>query len=281
VEDLRLEDRVGAGRRDAQWAGTAGIADCIEGGSTVLVHSATPWTIDRETSYHMVEDASTSGISARLGAVLLLVAINGFFVAAEFALVAVRRSRIDELAARGSAGARRVQTALKDLDRYISGTQLGITLASLGLGWIGEPALASLVDRASPPVGIPAGNAVAHSAAAIGIAFAVITFLHIVLGELAPKSLALVRPERVSIWVVRPLVLFSRVMAPFIWVLNGAASFLLASWACRPRPSRATCTRPRSSACSCCSRARTARSTRPTPRCWPASSTSTRSARAT
>jgi CBS domain containing-hemolysin-like protein len=175
----------------------------------------------------MVEDASTSGISARLGAVLLLVAINGFFVAAEFALVAVRRSRIDELAAGGSAGARRVQTALRDLDRYISGTQLGITLASLALGWIGEPALASLVDRAFAALGIPAGNAVAHSAAAIGIAFAVITFLHIVLGELAPKSLALVRPERVSIWVVRPLVLFSRVMSPFIWVLNGAATFLL------------------------------------------------------
>lgn len=171
---------------------------------------------------------------ARLAAVLLLVALNGFFVAAEFALVAVRRSRIDQLAAGGSAGARRVQAALKDLDRYISGTQLGITLASLALGWIGEPALAALVDQGLAAVGLPAGNAVTHSAAAIGVAFAVITFLHIVLGELAPKSLALVRPERVSMWVVRPLVLFSRLMSPFIWVLNGAAMALLRLVGVRP-----------------------------------------------
>ena len=182
----------------------------------------------------MGEDASTGGVPARLAAVLLLVMINGFFVAAEFALVAVRRSRIDELAGGGSASARRVQAALKDLDRYISGTQLGITLASLGLGWIGEPALAAVIDGALGAVGVQAGDGVAHSAAAIGVAFAVITFLHIVLGELAPKSLALVRPERVSMWVVRPLVLFSRVMSPIIWVLNGAATALLRLVGVRP-----------------------------------------------
>ena len=182
----------------------------------------------------MGDDASVGGISARLGVVLLLVLVNGFFVAAEFALVAVRRSRIDELAAGGSAGARRVQTALGDLDRYISGTQLGITLASLALGWIGEPALAALIDAGLAAAGVRAAPAVAHSAAAIAVAFALITFLHIVLGELAPKSLALVRPERVSMWVVRPLVLFSRVMSPFIWVLNGAAGALLRLFGVRP-----------------------------------------------
>lgn len=193
-----------------------------------------PWTIDREGGYPMGEDASTGGVPARLAAVLLLVMVNGFFVAAEFALVAVRRSRIDELAGGGSASARRVQAALKELDRYISGTQLGITLASLGLGWIGEPALAAVIDGALGAVGLPAGDGVVHSAAAIGVAFAVITFLHIVLGELAPKSLALVRPERVSMWVVRPLVLFSRVMSPVIWVLNGAATALLRMVGVRP-----------------------------------------------
>ena len=182
----------------------------------------------------MVEDASTGGVPARLAAVLLLVALNGFFVAAEFALVAVRRSRIDELAGAGSASARRVQTALKDLDRYISGTQLGITLASLALGWIGEPALAAVIDGGFRAIGVDAGDGVAHSAAAIGVAFAIITFLHIVLGELAPKSLALVRPERVSMWVVRPLVIFSRLMSPFIWVLNGAATALLRLFGVRP-----------------------------------------------
>ncbi len=186
-----------------------------------------PWTIDRETGYQMGDDAGFGGIPGRLAAVLLLVALNGFFVAAEFALVAVRRSRIDELAAQGSAGARRVQIALTELDRYISGTQLGITLASLALGWIGEPALAALIDAGLLAVGLPGGTGVAHSAAAIGVAFAIITFLHIVFGELAPKSLALVRPERVSMWVVRPLVLFSRLMSPIIWVLNGAATGLL------------------------------------------------------
>ena len=182
----------------------------------------------------MGDDGSLGGISARLGVVLLLVLVNGFFVAAEFALVAVRRSRIDELAAGGSAGARRVQTALRDLDRYISGTQLGITLASLALGWVGEPALAALIDRGLAAAGVRAVPAVSHSAAAITVAFAIITFLHIVLGELAPKSLALVRPERVSMWVVRPLVLFSRLMSPFIWVLNGAAGALLRLFGVRP-----------------------------------------------
>src|SRR5688500_16722900 len=168
-----------------------------------------------------------AGLGMRLGLVVFLVLANGFFVAAEFALVAVRRSRIDQLAAEGDASAKVVQKALKHLDRYISGTQLGITLASLALGWIGEPALASLVDKGFMAVGISAPSAVAHSAAAITTAFLIITFLHIVLGELAPKSVALTRPEGVSKLVVRPLVLFSTIAYPAIWVLNGAANMLL------------------------------------------------------
>jgi CBS domain containing-hemolysin-like protein len=162
-------------------------------------------------------------------AVIALVGANGFFVAAEFALVASRRSRIDQLAAEGSRAARVVQDTLKQLDRYISGTQLGITLASLALGWIGEATVASLVDRALVAIGIdsPASSAVAHSAGAVTIAFVLITFMHIVFGELAPKSLALSSPEAVSLWVTRPLRWFSSAMKPFIAVLNGAATGIL------------------------------------------------------
>ena len=174
------------------------------------------------------EEALTAGaILLRLSLVLLLVALNAFFVAAEFALVAVRRSRIDALAEEGDAKAITVQRALTHLDRYISGTQLGITLASLALGWIGEPALAVLVDRVALVFGfeVPAGQS--HTVISIAVAFLIITFLHIVLGELAPKSVALIRPEGVSRWVTRPLMLFSQVMSPFIWVLNGTANRLL------------------------------------------------------
>ncbi len=160
-------------------------------------------------------------------AVFVLVLLNGFFVAAEFALVGARRSKIDAMVARGDSRARTVRFALTHLDRYISGTQLGITLASLALGWLGEPALAAMIDRLFGTLGFDITRGAAHTGAAITIAFLTITFLHIVLGELAPKTLALVAPEAVSRWVARPLILFSRFMAPFIWLLNGAANLLL------------------------------------------------------
>ncbi len=182
------------------------------------------------------EALSLGGIGARLGAVLVLVLLNGFFVAAEFALVAARRSKIDQMAEAGDAKAGRVRYAQEHLDRYISGTQLGITLASLALGWIGEPALASLIDRgfAAAGVGGHAATAAAHSGAAIAVAFAIITFLHIVLGELAPKSLALARPEGVSRQITLPLIWFSRLMKPFISVLNGAGNGVLKPFGIRP-----------------------------------------------
>lgn len=183
-----------------------------------------------------VAGPSETGLSPEvgLGLVALLVLANGFFVAAEFALVAVRRSRIDQLASEGDASARVVQKALKHLDRVISGTQLGITLSSLALGWIGEPALAALIDRGLAAVGVAAPSAAVHSAAAITTAFLIITFLHIVLGELAPKSLALTRPEGVSKLVARPLMLFSTIGYPAIWVLNGAANLLLKLFGIQP-----------------------------------------------
>ena len=159
-------------------------------------------------------------------AVLVLVLANGFFVAAEFALVSVRRTRIDELVEQGDRLAMQVRRAHANLDRSISGTQLGITLASLGLGWIGEPALAHLIEDSF--AGLPSPwSAIATHGTAVAIAFSTITFLHIVLGELAPKSAALMRPETISRYVAGPLNLFNLVAAPFIYVLNGAAQVLL------------------------------------------------------
>ena len=173
------------------------------------------------------EHITGGAIATRLGIVLLLVGLNAFFVASEFALVAVRRSRIDEMAAGGDRAARSVQGALQHLDRYIAGTQLGITIASLALGWVGEPALAVLIDRFLGIFGLPPAPDGAHTAAAIAVSFFIITFLHIVLGELAPKTMALVSPEKVSKIVVTPLKIFSRVMSPMIWFFNGTANGFL------------------------------------------------------
>jgi CBS domain containing-hemolysin-like protein len=173
------------------------------------------------------EQISGGAIATRLGIVLLLVGLNAFFVASEFALVAVRRSRIDEMAADGDRKARKVGEALDHLDRYIAGTQLGITIASLALGWVGEPALAVIIDKFLGLFGLPAAPDGAHTAAAIAVSFFIITFLHIVLGELAPKSLALVKPEGVTKFIVTPLKIFSRVMSPMIWLFNGAANAFL------------------------------------------------------
>jgi CBS domain containing-hemolysin-like protein len=155
-----------------------------------------------------------------LVAVVALVAMNGFFVAAEFAYVGVRRTRIEQLAAEGHARARHLLASLRQLDSYIATTQLGITMASLALGWLGEPALARTID---PPiealVGSWAAEGLAHGIA-VGIAFLVITVLLIVFGELAPKSLALARTERVALWITGPLSLFRNVFRPCIWAMN-------------------------------------------------------------
>lgn len=162
----------------------------------------------------------------QLVAVALLVLMNSFFVAAEFSLVSVRRTRIAELIAQGNTSARAVQQAIENPDKVIAATQLGITLASLGLGWIGEPALADLI---APLVRLFPGSlqsGVSHSLSA-GIAFALITFLHVVIGELAPKSLALQDPERTSLMVARPTLWTERIFKPIIWALNGSGNALL------------------------------------------------------
>jgi CBS domain containing-hemolysin-like protein len=153
---------------------------------------------------------------------LALVVTNGLFVATEFAYVAVRRSRVEQLAAQGRGRARLLLASLHDLDQYIAATQLGITMSSLALGWVGEPAIGSLVE---PPVEAALGGFGAHAVArtvSVIIAFALITSFHIVFGELAPKTIALQRPEATALWVAPPIVLFNRIFRPFVWALNAA-----------------------------------------------------------
>ncbi len=158
--------------------------------------------------------------------VLILVVANGFFVAAEFSLVAVRRSRVAEMVADGRRNASALLRAVDQLDANLAATQLGITISSLALGWVGEPALAHLI---APLLDFLPGNlAVASShAIAVAISFVLITALHIVLGELAPKSLALQRSERTALFVVRPLSVFLFVFRPAIVLLNGLGNLVL------------------------------------------------------
>ncbi len=159
--------------------------------------------------------------------VFILVLINGFFVAAEFSLVSVRKTRIAERVARGDNNARAVQKATENPDRFIAATQLGITLASLGLGWIGEPALAHLIEPLLFWLPGETAGVAANVAAASLLAFVLITGMHVIMGELMPKSIALQRPERTSLLIARPTLLAEQVFRPFIWVLNGAGNFLL------------------------------------------------------
>jgi putative hemolysin len=165
-------------------------------------------------------DSTLVDIAIRLLVVLLLVLANGFFVAAEFSLVSVRRTRIDELVGEGDRRARVVKRSLEDLDSYIAATQLGITMASIGLGWVGEPALARLLDPLLEDI-VPEGVAfVTSHTIAFVIAFSIITVLHIVFGELAPKTIALQRSEPTSLWIAAPLEVFLRLFRPFIMGLN-------------------------------------------------------------
>jgi len=171
-------------------------------------------------------DASYAATLWRLAGLWALVFANGFFVAAEFSIVTARKTRIDQMIAEGHRRARAVRRAVSAPDRYIAATQLGITMASLGLGWIAEPALASLIERpmaSLPPI---VAATTAHSIA-VAIAFAIVTALEIVFGELTPKWIALERSEATAIWVVQPLELFMRVFWPFIRIVHGTAQGII------------------------------------------------------
>ena len=157
-------------------------------------------------------------------AVVLLLAANGFFVAAEFALVKVRLSQIEELARKGSWAAKVTESVLSRLDAYLSACQLGITLASLGLGWVGEPVVARMLEPIVIWLGFSPEQA--HFVA-LPVGFVTISSLHIILGELAPKSLAIRMARPTSLAIAVPLVLFYKTFLPFIWVLNTAANLLL------------------------------------------------------
>ena len=164
---------------------------------------------------------------------ILLVLLNGFFVAAEFALVKVRSSQIELRALSGNSMAKMAQNMLTHLDAYLSATQLGITLASLGLGWIGESVVSRLVINVMDFFGYRGGEALAHSIA-LPISFAIITVLHIVFGELAPKSLAIQRSESTALAVSFPLRFFYIVFSPFIWLLNGFANAVVRMMGIQP-----------------------------------------------
>jgi CBS domain containing-hemolysin-like protein len=163
---------------------------------------------------------SLAGMLWRLAGLLALVFANGFFVAAEFSIVTVRKTRIDQLIAEGHVGARALRRAVSNPDPFIAATQLGITMASIGLGWIGEPALASMLLPALTILPLRVAETTAHTIA-IAIAFAIVTALHIVLGELAPKTIALDKPEATALLVVKPTEVFMKVFWPFIRLLNG------------------------------------------------------------
>ncbi|APW97055.1 cobalt transporter [Halobiforma lacisalsi AJ5] len=163
-------------------------------------------------------DLALSG--ARVGAALVLVALNGFFVAAEFAFVRVRSTAVESMVADGKTGAPLLAEVMDSLDSYLAVTQLGITIASLGLGWIGEPAVAALIEPVVGPV-LPE-NLVHLVAFAVG--FGVITFLHVVFGELAPKTIAIARAERIALLVAAPMKVFYYLFVPGIVVFNGTAN---------------------------------------------------------
>ncbi|NIC00048.1 hemolysin family protein [Halobacterium sp. R2-5] len=156
----------------------------------------------------------------RLALALFLVVLNGFFVAAEFAFVRVRSTSVEQLVEEGRTGSAALQDVMNNLDNYLAVTQLGITLASLGLGWAGEPAVASLIE---PLLGPLLPESVLHLVA-FGIGFGIITFLHVVFGELVPKTLAIAQAETLSLYVAAPMRMFYLVFYPGLIVFNGTAN---------------------------------------------------------
>jgi CBS domain containing-hemolysin-like protein len=164
-------------------------------------------------------------IFLRLLALFTLVLLNGFFVASELAIVKIRASQLDALIEQGDTRAKMTRHITDHLESYISATQLGITLASLGLGWLGEPFLAHMIEPAFVTLGVTSTTLI--TTASFIIAFSLITFLHIVLGELAPKSLAIRKPVSLALWLSPPLGLFYIIFRPIIRFLHLSANLLL------------------------------------------------------
>src|SRR5688500_3689800 len=168
----------------------------------------------------------TGSILMDIAIVFILVLANAFFVASEFALVSVRKTRIDQLAAEGNSAAAVVQRAVRDLDRYIAATQVGITLASLLLGGLGEQTLEPILT----PIfsWMPeAWRGLTRATVVAGFAYFIMTALHVIIGELMPKSIALQRAESTALWIGRPMAIFAVLFSPLIWMLNGIGNLLL------------------------------------------------------
>lgn len=168
---------------------------------------------------------------AMLVAILLLVA-NASFVGAEFSLISARRDRLEGMAEKGVAGARTVIRAGEHLSLMLAAAQLGITVCSLGLGSLGEPAVAHQLERVFDPLGVP--ETLLHPIAFV-LALGVVTVLHILIGEMVPKNIAIAGPERAALWMVPPLVAWMRVMRPVIWLLNWIANHVLRAFGVEPK----------------------------------------------
>ncbi|PFX63714.1 hypothetical protein COL35_26380 [Bacillus toyonensis] len=163
--------------------------------------------------------------------VAILIAFTGFFVAAEFAIVKVRSSRIDQLVAEGKRGALAAKKVTTNLDEYLSACQLGITVTAMGLGWLGEPTIEKLLHPLFEKWNI---NPSISSVLTFGLAFMLMTYLHVVVGELAPKTLAIQKAEKVTLLLATPLMMFYKIMYPFIWVLNGSARIITGLFGLKP-----------------------------------------------
>ena len=172
------------------------------------------------------QDGSSESVGWRLFFALFLVVLNGFFVAAEFAIVKVRASQIEIKAKSGSRVGKMAKNILHNLDGYLAATQLGITLASLGLGWVGEGVMHTVFQNMFIDLNIQVSDAFIHTASTV-VAFSVITIMHIVFGELAPKSIAIQRPVATTLFIAIPLQIFYVVFRPFIWSLNSLAGVIL------------------------------------------------------
>ena len=158
--------------------------------------------------------------------IVLLLLSNGFFVASEFAMVKVRKTRIEQLVNEGNFNAKIALEAIKDLDKFIAAVQLGVTISSIGLGWVGEGTLARILEPIFAFLPGISQNVATHTVS-VSVSFALITFLHVVIGELIPKSIALEYPEQTSLVIARPMHAISFIFTPFIWLLNGFGNSLL------------------------------------------------------
>lgn len=168
----------------------------------------------------------SGNIIFNLFVVMLLLLSNGFFVASEFAMVSVRKTRIAQLTKEGNFNAKIALEALKDLDKFIAAVQLGVTISSIGLGWVGEATLVRMIEPLFKFLPTCYVNVASHTAS-VTIAFALITVLHVVIGELMPKSIALQYPERTSLLIALPMQLLTKLFNPMIILLNGLGNFLL------------------------------------------------------